>query len=242
MSQKVMKKICDFSLILPCYNEMLILEKSITTILTVLSLSRLSYEIIFVDDHSTDGTLDVLNKICHKYSDFHVISHSKNYGRGRSVADGIRHASGTIVGYIDIDLEVSPVYLPMMVQTICDGSADVVIGRRIYRSRFTSLFREIASAGYRWLSDRLLDTGGLDTETGYKFFNRRKILPLLSVATHPHWFWDTEIMVFAKRAGLHIMELPVLFLRRKDKHSSVKIFPDISDYFISLWRLKRRLK
>ena len=146
------------------------------------------------------------------------------------------------MGFIDIDCEVSPVYIPEMVRMILAGKADVVIGNRIYRTGITSLHREILSAGYRWLADGMIGTGKMDTESGYKFFDRKKILPVLEKTKHPGWFWDTEIVVLAKRAGLRVVAYPVLFLRRSDKTSTVRVVEDTIDYLRSLWRFRRQLK
>lgn len=81
-----------------------------------------------------------------------------------------------------------------------------------------------------------------DTETGYKFFDRRKILPVLKKTRNPGWFWDTEIMTIAYYQGLKIEEIPVLFIRRFDKQSMVNIIPDTLDYFVNLCRFRKRVK
>lgn len=232
----------QFSLVLPCFNEAALFRDSVEKIIATLANSRYTSEIIFVDDMSHDGTQALIEKICSKYDFCRAIYHPKNTGRGRTVADGIRVAKGKVVGYIDIDLEVSPIYIPDAVALILERHADVVIGQRIYRTNVVSIFREVLSRGYRSLAASLVATGGLDTESGYKFFNRTKILPIIGKIKHQGWFWDTEIIVFAKKAGLRIVELPVLFLRRTDKKSSVRIFHDMIDYLISLWRLKKRLE
>jgi glycosyltransferase AglD len=231
----------DFSLILACYNEKPVFRESADRICRTLALSKLRSEIIFVDDGSRDGTPDLIRAFAAKHAGCRMIFHSNNEGRGKTVADGIRMARGKVCGYIDIDCEVSPVYVPDIVNLILTGQADVVIGRRIYRTAFSSIAREIFSIGYQKLADWMVHTGGLDTETGYKFFNRKKILPVLAKATHPHWFWDTEIMVFARAMHLKITEVPVLFLRRTDKKSSVRIISDIADYLANLWQLRQRL-
>jgi len=171
----------------------------------------------------------------------HATYHSKNRGRGKTVTDGIKEARGIVVGYIDIDCEVSPVYIPLVVSLILRNEADVVIGRRYYRTSPRAIIREVLSRGYQWLSDRMIGTGGMDTETGYKFFRRKTILPILRRTKHTGWFWDTEIMVYARRAGLRIGEVPVLFLRRFDKHSSVNIVRDTLDYMIELVAFRKRL-
>lgn len=235
-----MKRQLDLSLILPCYNEEAVFTESVAEITRVLSLSRLSYEIIFVDDKSRDRTPELIEKIIKKYPHCRAIYHQANRGRGRTVSDGIKIARGVVVGYIDIDLEVSPVYIPSIVDLIIKRHADMVIGKRIYRSGPESWLREVLSLGYQQLVSKLLNTGGLDTESGYKFFRRSSILPILAKVEHPHWFWDTEVTVFARRFNLKIIEISVLFIRRFDKVSSVRIIPDTIDYLVNIWRLRRR--
>jgi len=229
----------DVSLILPCYNEAQIFRESVSRIVHTLEATKYSYEIIFVDDKSEDETAKLIRGTIKKNKHMRAVFHSRNMGRGSAVRDGLLEATGTVAGFIDIDCEVSPLYIPHMVDLIMKRKADVVIGRRFYRTNTQSIIREILSRGYRWLADRMVRTGGLDTETGYKFFNRKKILPVLKRTKHNGWFWDTEIMVRAKGAGFDIVEVPVLFLRRFDKTSTVRPFRDIADYLISLWRLRR---
>lgn len=154
--------------------------------------------------------------------------------------DGIMKARGSIVGFIDIDCEVSPVYIPEFVDMIVERKADVVIGKRIYRSSFSSFVREIISVGYRWIVSHILETQGIDTESGYKFFRKKKILPILSFTSNRHWFWDTEIVIWALKKHLKISEYPVLFLRRADKKSSVRIVHDTIDYLRQIVAFKAR--
>jgi glycosyltransferase involved in cell wall biosynthesis len=236
-----MEKPLDLSLVLACYNEEPIFLDSVEKITSTLSLSRLSYEIIFVDDQSTDKTQFLIRRVSQSSKKYEMIFHKQNRGRGKAISDGIKIAKGKVVGFIDIDLEVSPVYIPQMASMIISKKADMVIGKRIYRTSFSSLVRVLVSIGYHWLAKKMLDIGDLDTESGYKFFNRRKILPILQFTKHPHWFWDTEITVYARQSGLKIAEVPVLFIRRFDKKSSVKVLRDTVDYFVSLWKFKKRL-
>lgn len=235
----------ELSLILPCYNEAGLFDDSVTRITRVLDATRFSYEIIFVDDASRDTTPLLISRLIKKQGKrrvFRGIFHPTNLGRGRTVTDGIRAATGSVVGYIDIDCEVDPIYIPAMTEMIVRKDADVVIGKRFYRTSPKAIVREVLSRGYQWLADRMIGTGRMDTETGYKFFSRKKILPLLTKAKHPGWFWDTEIMVYAKRAKLRIREVPVLFLRRFDKQSSVNIMRDTLDYMKELVRFRRQLQ
>jgi glycosyltransferase involved in cell wall biosynthesis len=237
----LMGKHIDLSLILPCFNEDAVFEKSVRCILSMLQSSTYSFEIIFVDDGSTDHTKLHIENMCKKHTFCRYIFHAHNQGRGAAVTTGIYKAHGDVVGYIDIDLEVSPVYIPDILALLQDGKADIVIGNRIYRTSIGSIVREILSVGYRKLSDIAITTGGFDTESGYKFFNRKKFLPILKTIKDKRWFWDTESIVRSRRAGLRVIEVPVLFVRRFDKVSSVHIVRDTLEYFRNIWQFRKEL-
>ncbi len=237
-----MRKSVDLSLILPCYNETEIFLDSVRKITTVLSQSDYRWELIFVDDKSSDGTDKLIKQVYRRNTHFRSIFHTKNLGRGAAVRDGIRAARGTIVGFIDIDLEVSPIYMLEVLPILLSKNADIVIGKRIYTVAPSSLVRGILSLGYKCIANVVLHTGGVDTESGYKFFNRKKIVPVLQKTKNNGWFWDTEIVVRSLQRHLKIVELPVLFLRRSDKTSTVNIIPDVLDYLHNMWKFRLSLK
>ena len=89
---------------------------------------------------------------------------------------------------------------------------------------------------------RMLQVHLRDTETGYKFFKRTKILPVLDQIIDQRWFWDTEIMARCYLQGFTIVEIPCLFVRRFDKRSAVHPLSVSVDYFIKLWRFRRVMK
>ncbi len=237
-----MKSAIDCSLVLPCFNEATHFQSSVVHILSSLSLSRYRYEVIFVDDGSSDATRKMIQSVCKKYSQCRYVFHTKNQGRGAAITTGMFQSKASIVGYMDIDCEVSPLYVPSCVQILKTGKADVVVGKRIYRTSLFSIVREILSVGYRIFAGYLLDTGGIDTESGYKFFNKKTFQPVLSSIRDTGWFWDTESVVLAKKRGLRIVEMPVLFLRRLDKHSSVHLVKDTWAYIKNVWSFYRRIR
>lgn len=232
----------DLSLIIACYNEEQLLSKSVLRITSVLDDSVFSYELIFVDDKSRDGTREIIASLVKKNKNFQAVYHEVNQGRGKTVRDGIALARGSVVGFIDIDLEVSSVYIPQFVRMILEGKADVVTGLRIYREGLMSLHRAILSRGYSWLVRSVLGIPLNDTETGYKFFNRKKILPIIKKTQNNGWFWDTEVMTYAHYTGLSVTEVPVLFVRRFDKTSSVRLVHDTLEYVKNLVGFYKRLQ
>jgi glycosyltransferase involved in cell wall biosynthesis len=231
------------SLVLACYNEAEHLEASFAEIKDTLEQARFSFEILFVDDVSRDATREILAGIvaAHPQLALRTILHERNSGRGATVTDGFRAARGEIAGYIDVDLEVHSRYIPSLVRAIEKG-AEVATLRRIYAFQLLSLDRYVMSRGYSFLVRRLLDVGFADTETGYKFFRRDKVLPLLDEIQDPGWFWDTEFMVRAARRGLRMVEVPGAYIRRGDKTSTVRGLRDSLRYFAQLLRFRSALK
>ena len=232
----------DVSVVLACYNEEPVLEGSFAEIRATLDQLRRPYEIVFVDDVSSDRTREIIAGLvkAHPQIATQVLLHERNRGRGATVTDGFRAARAPLVGYLDVDLEVHSRYIPALVDALEHG-ADVATVRRIYSFQLRSLDRWVMSTGYSWLLRRMLETSLLDTETGYKFFNRARLLPLLDEIRDPGWFWDTEFMVRAERRGLRITEIPGAFVRRYDKASSVSGLRDSLDYFLRLVRFRKEI-
>lgn len=231
------------SVVVACYNEEEVLTASFAEIRDVLEDFGRPFEIVFVDDVSRDRTREILREIVasHPSLSIQLILHDVNRGRGATVTDGFRAARGEIVGYLDIDLEVHARYIPSLVRAIEKG-ADVATVRRIYAFQLHSLDRYFMSRGYSYLVRRLLGTSLSDTETGYKFFRRERLLPVLDEIRDPGWFWDTEFMIRAERRGLRIAELPGAYVRRFDKTSTVRGLRDSARYFGKLLEFRRELR
>jgi glycosyltransferase involved in cell wall biosynthesis len=231
------------SVVLACYNEEQTLRHSVAEIRDVLDGLRRPYELLLVDDQSRDGTRAILADLQREQAErpVTVILHEANQGRGAAVTEGFRAARGEIAGYLDVDLEVHARYIPALVRAIERG-ADVATVRRVYAFQLRSLDRYVLSRGYSWLVRRLLDCRLHDTETGYKFFRRERLLPVLEQVRDRRWFWDTEFMVRAERRGLRIEEVPGAYIRRYDKASTVRGLRDSLDYFRRLLAFRRALR
>ena len=229
----------DLSLVIACYNEEPILAASMTDVFAVLDALRWTAEVIFVDDRSRDRTRDVIAQIvaANPGRTIQVLAHETNIGRGGTVMDGMRIGRGRFLAFIDIDLEVHARYLLPCLLALERGN-DVATALRIYRFSWRSLDRYVLSRGYGWLVRRLIDLPLQDTETGFKVFRAERIRPVLDACVDRGWFWDTEVMVRAHAAGLRMVEVPVLFLRRFDKASSVRAFRDTVEYLRKLWAFR----
>lgn len=228
----------NISLVLPCYQETDVFEASMETIDNFFMDLTWEPEYIFVEDASGDGTATLVEEYVAEHDHAIAIFHEENQGRGRSVADGIRTASHQIVGYLDIDLEVSIHQIYPLVNAIRNG-ADVVCGHRHYKHNLSRLHRFFLSVGYKNLARLTIDSPFHDPETGCKFFNREQILPVLDKIQSDHWFWDTEVMMRAHEAGLDVQEHPVLFVQNPEAASTVDLWSDLRNYIWNLWNYRR---
>ena len=242
MPQIIKRKNINLSLVLPCYNEAEHIAVSLPRIIKIIKQKIRSYEIILVEDKSRDNTRELIVQLLAQYKNepLRVYYHQQNEGRGKSVTDGINMAKGKYVGFIDIDCEVSPKYIPEFISTLTQGN-DVICGLRVYVTSFSGIIRALASKLYAFLVRIILRVKTPDTEAGYKFFNREKILPILRKVKDNGWFWDTEIVVRSERAGLNVTSIPVVFERKKDKTSTVNLMSDTWNYLVKLWKFRLEL-
>jgi glycosyltransferase involved in cell wall biosynthesis len=232
----------DLSLVVPCYNEAEHLRGSVAAVREVLDQTRYDYEIVFVDDGSQDATRAIVEELCAGDQRCRYIFHERNRGRGAAVKTGFAASSGRVTGFLDIDLEVHARYVPALANLILRHGFDVAIGRRYYLlSQTGGLMRHFLSLAYRLLLKLLLDCGVRDTETGCKFFRRDTAGGAVLQSQCDGWFWDTEVMGRAALAGLRIHEMPVLFLRRLDKRSTVRVLPDSLRYLVELHRFRSKV-
>ncbi len=233
----------DLSLVLACYKDGAHLEESLREIEKTLYQTRYSYEFIIIDDFSPDGSHQVVPRACSQRMNCRYVLHKENVGRGGTVSEGIQMAEGRFVGYLDLDLEVHCRYIPSMLRALEEGY-DVATAHRFYEIHWSldTFFRYLLSVSYRRLIKQKLKLPYMDTETGYKFFRRDRILPILNLVESQGWFWDTEIMARCYYEDLRVCEIPALFIRRWDKESTVRPIRDSWEYYKELKRFCRQLR
>jgi glycosyltransferase involved in cell wall biosynthesis len=231
----------DVSVVIACYQEEGHLEDSVRQLTATLDATGRSYELIFLEDKSKDRTAEVIRKLVAGNPNWRAVYHEQNVGRGGTVTEGFLLATGSIVGFLDIDLEVHCRFLPSVLAAIDDG-ADGATAYRHYSvaPRPTALLRHFLSSGYRWLFRTMFDVPFRDPETGFKFFRRDKIVPVVKQTKDKAWFWDSEIMILAHQAGLKLVEVPCRFERRADKQSTVRIVRDVWRYLVAIRSFRAR--
>lgn len=199
----------QLSIIIPAFNE----EKTLALVLDALLREVTGvFEIIIVDDGSTDNTSQIAQTYCQQYPRVRLIQHPVNQGKTAGLRTGFAASTGDIVLVQDADMEYDPVDIPELIDPITKGKADVVYGSRfiIRRASRVLYFKHfLANQLLTFLSNLFTDLNLSDVETGYKAF-RGEIIRNMIIETHGFGF---EIEVTAKIAKLkcRVYEVPISY-------------------------------
>jgi glycosyltransferase involved in cell wall biosynthesis len=197
------------SVIMPCYNE----AATLPAILEQVWQIDLDKEIIAVDDHSSDGTLAVLQAEAARNSRLTVISHPTNKGKGAAVRSGLAHARGQITIIQDADLEYDPNDYYALVKPIVDGRVDVVYGSRFLGSHTGMYFwNALGNKALTFLTNFLFNCWISDMETCYKVM-RTEIIRGLNLESSDFRL-EPEITAKVLKRGHRILEVPISYIGR----------------------------
>jgi len=222
--------------IIPVFNDRPSLEAALPASLETLAKITDDFEIIVAEDGSTDGSAEYVREFEKKSPKVRLFHSDTRLGRGTALNRAIREAKGTIVCYYDVDLATDMQHLPELIAAIQNG-ADIVTGSRLLPESDIKRTggREIASRSYNFLVRTVLGSRLFDHQCGFKAFNKAKILPVLPTIRSNHWFWDTEILVRAQRAGFTVTEFPVKWRAGKGTTVRVKDVFGMGSAILRLW-------
>ena len=157
------------SVIIPCYNEKNTIKKILKKVITSNNFDK---EIIVIDDKSNDGTREILQKETSETINS-LILNDKNYGKGYSIRQGIKKATGDIILIQDADLEYDPSEYPKLINPIINDIADVVYGSRFVGSeekRILNYWHSVGNLVLTQLSNMFTNLNLSDMENCYKVF------------------------------------------------------------------------
>ncbi len=200
-------KLC-LSVIMPVFNERATVAGIIETVL----LQPQVAELIVVNDASSDGTRDELERIKNSDSRLRVYHHDKNQGKGAALRTGIARATADIVIIQDADLEYDPAEYPILLHPILSGKADAVFGSRFIGSQEHRVLYFWHSMGNRFLtlmSNMFTNLNLTDMETGYKAV-RREIIQSIPIQENRFGF-EPEITAKLSKKGVRIYEVSVSY-------------------------------
>jgi glycosyltransferase involved in cell wall biosynthesis len=198
------------SVVLPAYNE----AATVETVVRRVRELPLRLELIGVDDASTDGTADILERLARSGAVDRVIRHAANRGKGAALRSGFAAATGDVVVVQDADLEYNPSDLPRLLEPIRRGEADVVYGSRFQGGphRVLLFWHSVGNRSLTLLSNMFTNLNLTDVETCYKLV-RRDLLQRLPLSSDRFGF-EVEITARLSQAGARIWELPISYSGR----------------------------
>ena len=200
------------SIVIPCFNE----KNTILDIIEkVKKESIYEKEIIVIDDYSTDGTREILEKTSSQ-DNFKLIFNKQNFGKGYSVRQGIAAASGDIILIQDADLEYDPSDYPKLIEPIKKGYADVVYGSRFMGSnphRILFFWHSIGNKFLTIVSNMFTNLNLTDMETCYKLFNAKTIKGI-KLRENRFGFEPEVTAKIAKIPGIRIYEVGISYYGR----------------------------
>ena len=208
------------SVIIPVYNEVNSIQEIIERI-----PNHQNYEIILIDDGSTDNSIKKVQKIQNRT--IKVIRHENNLGYGEALLSGFRHANGDIIITLDSDGQHNPVEIPRLVDALIDNNVDIVIGSRSLGSHNykVPLYTKTGEFCIRNLLFFLFRQKIYNNQSGFRAI-KTKSLVLLQKMKNSKFGFGTELLFNAAYSNLKIIEIPVSMNPRKYGTSNINL-PEI---------------
>lgn len=173
------KKLC--SIVVPCYNEEEMVPIFYDTVGNYIKeIPELRFEYYFIDDGSTDGTLEQIKKLHGQNPDVHYISFSRNFGKEAGLYAGLENCSGDYVVTMDVDLQDPPELLRTMYETVAKEGYDCAATRRVSR-KGEPVIRSFFARRFYKMINRMSQADIVDGARDYRFMTRQMVDSIVSM-------------------------------------------------------------
>jgi glycosyltransferase involved in cell wall biosynthesis len=200
------------SVLIPVYNERTVVEQTFSQVLAAPLPENMDRELIVVDDCSTDGTAEILDRLASREPRIRLLRKKINEGKGAAVRTAIQAASGDFCIVQDADLEYDPSEYPKLLRPLLDGRADAVFGSRFLvseQTRVLPFWHSTINKVLTLLSNMFCNLNLTDMETGYKAF-RTDLLKSIPIRCNRFGF-EPEITMKCAKRNLRIYEVPISY-------------------------------
>ena len=209
----------SISIVIPAFNEQNRLIGSLDRIVAFMDAQHPDYEIIVVDDGSTDATAAHVRDRGARYPKLRLEGYRDNRGKGYAIRWGVERATGDAILFSDADLSTPIEEIDKLLPLLNAGS-DIVIGTRAHPDSDVRVrqpfYRDRAGKLFNMMVRTLLLPHLNDTQCGFKIFRRATVLPLVPALYVDRFAFDVEILYLADQRGLRIAEVPVVWINSPD--------------------------
>jgi glycosyltransferase involved in cell wall biosynthesis len=226
------------SVVIPAYNEADRIMQNVGEVVRTLQGFAYDFEVILVDDGSSDSTSEVLLRATFPHACVRLIHYVENRGKGHALLSGARYAIGEYILFLDADLDLHPDQIPLFLEMLAIRNADVVVGSKWHplSNVQTRLLRRMYSRAYYTITRLLFDLPVRDTQVGMKIFRRQALRAVIGRALCKRFAFDLEALVIINRLGFSIVECPITlkFVRfgsRINLRDAVKMMIDTAAIF-----------
>ena len=204
---------CDLSIIVPAYNEEQRIEPTLVALDAFLRRSLLCYEIIVVDDGSSDDTVGLVTRLSQHMRSIRCIATSPNRGKGHAVRIGMLAASGYVRLMSDADGSIPAHQIEKLIEPILRGVTDIAIGSRYADGAKTDREQPFYRRWWSRLANQVVQrtlVGGIrDTQCGFKAFTAQAADAIFGLSRIDGWAFDLEALALARRMGFALVEVGV---------------------------------
>src|ERR1041384_6600471 len=200
------------SILIPVYNERTVVERSLSLVLAAPLPENMERELVIVDDCSTDGTWDILQRLAAAEPSIRLFRHAVNQGKGAAVRTAIEKAEGDFCLVQDADMEYDPAEYPKLLRPLLDGRADAVFGSRYLageQMRVLPFWHSVMNKTLIMFSNMFCNLSVTDMETCYKLF-RTDLLKSIPIRSNRFGF-EPEITMKVSKRKLRVYEVPISY-------------------------------
>jgi glycosyltransferase involved in cell wall biosynthesis len=234
----------QLSVIIPAYNEEQRLPQTLDDVLAYLRSQSYDWEVVVVDDGSTDGTGGVVRERVGDSLPIRLLQHpdGANHGKGAAVRLGMKAATGRYRLFMDADNSTTLDHVERFWPWFDDGY-DVVIGSRDVQGAQVEVhqpwYKELAGNVGNWIIRFLAVPGIWDTQAGFKMFSQRCIEAILPAVVIDHWGFDVELLVAARRRGFRVKEVPIRWVNAPNSKVRATTYFEVLG---EVWRVRKNLR
>jgi glycosyltransferase involved in cell wall biosynthesis len=231
------KRVGKLSVLMPAYEEGGGIYENIAETLKFLQEGGREFEIIVIDDGSSDNTYEEAARFAADDGRVRLIRNKTNLGKGGALREGFNISDGEVVVFIDADLDLHPNQLELFFEYMERENADVVIGskRHPQSKLYYPLHRKVVSMVYFFLVKLLFRLPIHDTQTGLKLFKREALETVFPQMLVKKFAFDLELLVLANKHKFKIAEAPVVVDYRPNIGRKIKRWVRPSDIYTTWW-------